>query len=274
VGSGAKFVVYPGPDIAQATAQNVLQVKETHLNPKWNSQDLPGGHDVGVVILAQPTAITPLPYNHAALTAGMMGAQVRLVGYGLTSASQPNTSGVKRQAPATLNSFDAVKFSVGDAQHETCNGDSGGPAFMTIGGVETIIGTTSYGDTNCMLGGFDMRVDAEVGFIDPFVVANDGSGAIGPDGGAPATTDGGAATAHVDGATPPGTPPSTATPTPANESNGAAPAAMAAPTTDGSGPSTLPAGCSVGGTAGRPGWILILALALVVVSRGRRLRAG
>ena len=58
---------------------------------------------------------------------------------------------------------------VGDSRHGTCNGDSGGPAFMRIDGVETIVGVTSYGNADCSDGGFDARVDSDLAFIDTYL---------------------------------------------------------------------------------------------------------
>src|SRR5262249_24760765 len=53
---------------------------------------------------------------------------------------------------------------------QTCNGDSGGPAFATIDGVEYQIGTTRSGDPGCSMFGRDMRVDPFVeSFIAPFI---------------------------------------------------------------------------------------------------------
>src|SRR5262249_25631580 len=51
VPAGAKFIVYTGSDFNKTVQQTqVLQVQEVHANPAWSSQNLSGGHDVGVVI--------------------------------------------------------------------------------------------------------------------------------------------------------------------------------------------------------------------------------
>ena len=48
----------------------------------------------------------------------------------------------------------------------TCSGDSGGPSFAMIDGVQTIVGITSYGDQNCQFFGAMTRVDAEIAYAD------------------------------------------------------------------------------------------------------------
>jgi V8-like Glu-specific endopeptidase len=173
VGQGAQFIVYPGSDFNQATQANVLAVKETHFDQQFDTNNLSGGHDIGVAILASPIATPPLTMNRAPLTAAMQGQPVRFVGYGLDNAAAQTGAGVKRTTTTTLTDFNSVLVHFSDGTHETCNGDSGGPAFMTIGGVEQIVGLTSFGDVNCNTGGYDTRLDAMVSFVDPYIQAND-----------------------------------------------------------------------------------------------------
>ena len=51
----------------------------------------------------------------------------------------------------------------------TAHGEVETPAFMQVGGKETIVGVTSFGDVNCAQGGYDTKVDAESAFIDGYV---------------------------------------------------------------------------------------------------------
>ena len=71
---------------------------------------------------------------------------MRFVGYGLDNATTQTGGGIKRATTTTLTDHTSLLLHFSDGTHETCNGDSGGPAFMTIGGRETIVGLTSYGD--------------------------------------------------------------------------------------------------------------------------------
>jgi Trypsin len=146
-----------------------LAVKEVHANPRWSARNLEGGHDEGIVILAAPTSLAPLPFNRRALASSATGAALRIVGYGLDDGVDQTGAGVKREALTKLGSISSALIEVGDRRKGTCNGDSGGPAFMKLGGVETIVGTTSYGDETCSDGGFDARVDVDLDFIEPFL---------------------------------------------------------------------------------------------------------
>jgi secreted trypsin-like serine protease len=166
------YHVYPGPDLTKATAADLLPVKEAHFNPQFSVNNLEGGNDIGVVILqnAMPTTITPLTMNRTSLDAPSMdGKQVRFVGYGLDNATAQTGAGVKRQTTTTMADHTASLLHFTDGLHETCNGDSGGPAFMTMGGKEVIVGLTSFGDVNCAQGGYDTRVDALADWVDGYV---------------------------------------------------------------------------------------------------------
>jgi secreted trypsin-like serine protease len=175
--TNATWRVFTGTDFATATAANLLPVKEAHYNPKFDVNNLAGGNDVGVAILQSPLSITPLPINRTPLDATYAGQPVRLVGYGLDNAQAQTGAGVKRQTSTTLTDVSPLLLHFSDGAHETCNGDSGGPALMTIGGREVIVGLTSYGDAACAMGGYDTRVDAMLAFIDSYVQANDPPGA-------------------------------------------------------------------------------------------------
>jgi len=178
VGSGAKFVVFTGTTLSStAPTSDFLGVAEVHFDTMFDASNPEGGHDVGVVILKNPTAITPVPYNRTPLPQSMVGQAARLVGYGITDGNDTmgTSAGTRRQAPTKLASFDAMLLNFEDMQHNICEGDSGGPAFMTIDGQERIVGVTSFGIQSCPLTqpGTDTRVDSYVDFIDRYVVQFD-----------------------------------------------------------------------------------------------------
>jgi len=167
-GDGAEFTVITGPDIDKSGAKQ-LAVSGVYANPLWSPDNLEGGHDQGIVILSQPTSLRPLPINRRKLASSQTGRAVRIVGYGLDDGSRQTGAGVKRQAITSLGTIFTNLILVGNSRHGTCNGDSGGPAFMNIDGVETIVGTTSYGNADCTDGGFDARVDTDLAFIDEYM---------------------------------------------------------------------------------------------------------
>ncbi len=61
---------------------------------------------------------------------------------------------------------------VGDAQRHSCVGDSGGPAIVALGGVQTLIGVDSYTDTTgCTEPSHYRRVDLYTAFFDAYLPA-------------------------------------------------------------------------------------------------------
>ena len=168
VGSNVTFSAFLGSDFNGAGQW--LAVKETHFDQAFNPNNLNGGHDVGIVILAQPVSLTPLPYNRTSPSA-LAGKAVRLVGYGVNNGQAQTGAGIKRQVTTTLDSVSSLLLKIGNSSQGTCQGDSGGPAFMNVGGVETIVGITSFGAVGCGDGGHDTRIDLYASFIDQYVNA-------------------------------------------------------------------------------------------------------
>ena len=187
VGAGAQFVVFTGQILSMTSPKSdFLTVQETHFNSSFNSSSPQNGNDVGVVILASPTTIAPLPYNRAPLPQSMVGGAMRIIGYGITSASDTTgtSAGTRRTAPDTLAALDKQFVYLQDGSHGICEGDSGGPALMTIGGEERIVGVTSFGYNGCpttgpsaggqtAYAGNDTRIDAYSDFIDQWVLMFD-----------------------------------------------------------------------------------------------------
>jgi len=178
VGAGAEFVVFTGsmlPASGPPPADQLLKVTESHYVPTFFYNPMTGADqdDVGVLILAQPTTIAPLPFNHFNLTAGDKGADVRIVGYGLTDGNdtQGTTAGTKHEAPTKLFDFQPQTLTLYDGQHSNCEGDSGGPALVMLDGKERIAGVTQVGYVKCpvVMASTDTRVDAYASFIDGYV---------------------------------------------------------------------------------------------------------
>jgi V8-like Glu-specific endopeptidase len=167
-GANAQFFILEGSDINSAQPSNV-NVSNTAFNPMFDTTHPENGYDVGVVVLDRSLGRTPLPFAHTAPTNAMVGQPVRLVGYGLNNETQQAGAGVKRQVTTVLDDFDSLLLHIGDDTHETCSGDSGGPAFMQVAGVETIVGVTSFGNQTCTGGGYDTRIDDYLSWINTYV---------------------------------------------------------------------------------------------------------
>jgi hypothetical protein len=202
---GHTFGVFAGPDAsAYATVATLkpklLAVASVHIPISYNPAP-PFRADIGVVVLAQPVDVTPLPINRTVLQPALVGAPARIVGYGQVTPGKYNVK--KNEATTTVQSIgpeDTVI--VGDGMRRSCIGDSGGPALVTIAGVETILGVDSYTETSgCIEPANYRRTDVFTTFLDmyapPPAPPNDGGmggaggGAAGAGGSAAATTSSG-----------------------------------------------------------------------------------
>ncbi|HTQ46402.1 MAG TPA: trypsin-like serine protease [Polyangiaceae bacterium] len=162
----------------QGDAGASIAVVATRVHPAFDPSTL--ANDVAMALLAQdaPSGATPWPLPSAPLGSSSVGLSLRLVGFGQTAAGDSSPP-QKRVGTATLASLAATQLVLTPAPSQPCEGDSGGPAFATIGGVEVVVGVTSSGDAQCSQGGHDTRVDAFTSFISPWVRAT-AEGAAGP----------------------------------------------------------------------------------------------
>ncbi len=121
----------------------------------------PGGGDIAIITLSQPTDLTPLAYNTTALSDADVGTSARSVGYGSNqiNSGQGTGGGTKRTGDTSIKALQDDTFSV----HQIlCHGDSGGPTFAN----GKIVGITSYGDTaNCVGDDYAVRTDLYADFI-------------------------------------------------------------------------------------------------------------
>jgi secreted trypsin-like serine protease len=164
VGAGQVFEVLTGTNLNTATS---LAVASTAFDPAFDVNNLGAGHDIGAVRLAAATTLPAIAVNRGHT---LTNVPVRLVGYGTNTHANAG-AGTKRQATTSIVAANALLVQIGTSNRQTCHGDSGGPAFQTLNGVPTIIGTTSFGSDNsptsvCFGGGIDTRVDAVLAFID------------------------------------------------------------------------------------------------------------
>jgi hypothetical protein len=149
-----------GPSVN--SAQSVVQVTDAYAHPDWDSSAL--ANDIGVVILAQDAPVTPMGVV-TAMDDTWEGTNLFFVGYGNTSSS--GGSGTKRAVWMPITDVEPTIFKYGGGGRNTCNGDSGGPAFYKdANGTFLVAGITSYGDMYCSYFGADTRVDAYLDFLD------------------------------------------------------------------------------------------------------------
>jgi secreted trypsin-like serine protease len=142
-------------------------------------------HDISVIVLRTAAHVGPVPL---AAPADINGArQTTLVGFGNNDVNSTRGFGVKRKVTVDITDirrastddlshdettlgFDAnLEFVAGGKGYDSCNGDSGGPAYITVGGTRQLAGTTSRSvegaNEPCGDGGIYSRVDANLDFI-------------------------------------------------------------------------------------------------------------
>jgi len=158
--AASSFVFTGGPDFRKPE----WTVKATGgvQHPAWDSQKLE--NDIALIFLAEDAPVEPMATANA-FPSSLVGQKLLFVGYGITNATTQAGFGTKRQVSITITEVADTQFAYGDKGKNTCNGDSGGPAFVSVGGQLQVAGVTSYGDAKCTKYGIDTRVDAFDAFI-------------------------------------------------------------------------------------------------------------
>jgi secreted trypsin-like serine protease len=170
------FEVHFTANLGDPTDPTTLGVRNAVMwqsDPLFDETHAEAGHDIGLVLLDRAAPVGPKPYNHTPLDA-RVGQAIRVVGFGTTLLDRDD-AGIKRQATTAIDGVADSLFSF-DGERGICIGDSGGPAFATIDGVESVIGIHSFGDCTQAgsVEGVDTRVDRYASaYIDPFIAAND-----------------------------------------------------------------------------------------------------
>ncbi len=204
------FGVFAGADAssyptASALIPHLVAVSAVHV-PSNYDRDPPFYADIAIALLSEPLDETPIPVRLEDLPTNLVGGPARIVGYGQTVYGTANAE--KHSAETVLQAIDGSDtITVGDAEHRTCVGDSGGPALVVIDGVETVIGANSYTDTTgCIEPAHfrrtDVHADFILQFIDPPVEGGGGAGGAGAgeaSGGGGADDDGNGGSASDEG---------------------------------------------------------------------------
>jgi endonuclease G len=162
--------------------QNVLSTAEKITVKKVVAHN---DYDMAVLVLSQEAQTRPVAI--ATVDETNDSGSVTLVGFGSDSLSGTIGFGRKRVVTTTINSMrravtddldaDEIRyqyesdyeFVAGGGGHDSCNGDSGGPAYISVNGVLKVAGLTSRptkGYINpCGEGGIYTRVDGLQDFV-------------------------------------------------------------------------------------------------------------
>ena len=173
-----------------ASDQNRLQnaelvdVLRAHVHPRY--AETYHVADVTVLVLKSPARTAPVALATTDELASAL--RTRLVGFGNSDVNSTRGFGIKREVDVDIISLrrkeaeplvedeakygyeSDLEFVAGGEGFDTCNGDSGGPAYILLGaGVRKVAGLTSraidHGGNPCGEGGIYSRVDKHVDFI-------------------------------------------------------------------------------------------------------------
>lgn len=150
------------PDIldSSATRINVIAAKS---HPRAVLSPTEITNDVAYLTLESAAPVSPMIMRQSDV---LIGEKLFLVGYGVDNGESQSGAGRKRAAWSHVTEVTHDKIFYGGGTTNTCNGDSGGPAFTRAqDGTYEIAGITSYGDYSCSRYGADMRVDFYYNFL-------------------------------------------------------------------------------------------------------------
>jgi len=144
-----------------------ISSNDHHAHPQYNPGSM--ANDIGVIVLPQAGPGAPVPINEDTPNGNWTGNNhpLTFVGFGVTS-GWANDSGVKRKVDIAVDNHDGNFLYYYDNQHNTCYGDSGGPAFTDHNGGWQVAGVTSWGDQNCSQMGANTRTDVHVQWIEGY----------------------------------------------------------------------------------------------------------
>ncbi len=151
-----------GPDVNNLQA--VVGVYSTEPHPGYNAYNIT--NDIAVVHLSSDAPVQPMGVV-TSMDSSWVGTQLFFVGYGANNGYNQTGYGIKRAVWMSISGVSTGTFRYEDPGKNTCNGDSGGPAFYRAAdGTYLVAGVTSYGDQYCAQYGVDTRVDAYLDFLD------------------------------------------------------------------------------------------------------------
>lgn len=113
--------------------------------PNWIPEESSFGTDVAFCVLSEPVLDVPIvPILMGCETELLQpGQDITLVGFGVTD---QGLFGVKHAVDTVVNGFEGPEINVGGGGTSSCNGDSGGPAYIQLeDGTWRVFGITSRG---------------------------------------------------------------------------------------------------------------------------------
>jgi secreted trypsin-like serine protease len=140
----------------------IIRVTGSDLHPQYRRSPLE--NDIAVVFLEENAPAPPMRLI-ASFDSSFVGQELIFVGYGFADGVSKTGGGTKRVVNIPVASVAETTFRYATPDRNTCNGDSGGPAFLPSGNELLIVGVTSSGDRDCVFDGTDTRTDVYLSFL-------------------------------------------------------------------------------------------------------------
>ncbi len=146
---------------------DTMQSNDYHMHPSYDPYSC--ANDIAVVVLPHTGPGTPIDFNRDTPSNSWLGQsdQLTFVGFGVTS-GYSSDSGIKREVDIGVDNWDSHFLYYYDSQHQTCFGDSGGPAFSNHAGGWRVAAVTSWGDATCSQMGASTRTDVHTSWIEGY----------------------------------------------------------------------------------------------------------
>ena len=162
--SPSRMLFVVGPSLSQA--EEVIQVASVTPHPNYDGRSI--SNDIGYIDLVEPAFAQPMDIARN-MGSNWVGRDLFFVGYGASDGFRQTGSGVKRAVTMSISQMGATQYAYADVGKNTCNGDSGGPAFYQDPATQRLLitGVTSFGDQNCAQFGVNTRADVFESFFEP-----------------------------------------------------------------------------------------------------------
>lgn len=155
-----EVIVHYGDEINQGTVAATAWAAHPRFCPDCKEDLFDYGYvELGTDFLVPGGYTVPIATQDEWDQAMNEGKEVTLVGYGEDpdAASGSEGIGIKRKVTTSIRSLSdaGLEFFAGGDQQDSCNGDSGGPAFVRVAtGELRLAGITSRGSNPCGKGGY------------------------------------------------------------------------------------------------------------------------
>ena len=153
---------------------HTYHTEKVYLNPGYNDSAIgsDSANDIAIYKLNEPVVgIAPMPIFRGTPQVGQLLTLVGFGGGGTGTTGSNGDFGIKRVGTTPIDNVTPklIEWNFdNNSESNTAPGDSGGPAFVTVGGVKYIAGVTSGGDSATSGIGdhsYDTRVDAYADWI-------------------------------------------------------------------------------------------------------------